>query len=62
MVKLLPATAGERIARCLDDKALEEILGVLAERGVLVRTASHGEPAFELARRDWSVVPGMPDR
>lgn len=39
---------------------LDHRLGVLTRRGLLVRTESGGEPAFEPARRDWSAAPERP--
>jgi DNA-binding IclR family transcriptional regulator len=46
----------------LDDHTADEVLGALAEHGVLTRTRSGGEEAFELARRDWSATPDTPSR
>jgi hypothetical protein len=48
-----------RAAAGLSDAELDERLGSLISRHLLIQSAApSGEPAFEPARRDWSAVPG----
>jgi hypothetical protein len=46
----------------LDDQTVVQTLHTLTERGVLLRTETGGDVAFELARRDWSAEPRRPGR
>jgi hypothetical protein len=58
-----PVTGAEIVAATdLDDKTAGEVLDALTEHGVLRRTRSDGEEAFELVRRDWSATPDRPSR
>jgi hypothetical protein len=57
-----PTTAQIVAATDLDEKTAGEVLGVLADHGVLLRTRSGEAEAFELARRDWSATPDTPSR
>jgi DNA-binding IclR family transcriptional regulator len=41
----------------LDDPTVSEVLDVLTEHGVLLRTGEGDDATFALARRDWSAVP-----
>jgi CBS domain-containing protein len=56
-----PPTRADIVAATdLDEKTAGEVLGVLAEHGVLLRTGSGDREAFEPARRDWSATPDTP--
>jgi DNA-binding IclR family transcriptional regulator len=58
-----PVTGSEIVAATdLDDHTAADVLDALTEHGVLRRTRSEGEDAFELARRDWSATPDRPSR
>ena len=58
-----PVTGAEIVAATdLDDRTAGEVLDALTEHGVLRRTRSDGQEAFELARRDWSATPDRPSR
>jgi hypothetical protein len=58
-----PVTGAEIVAATdLDDQTAGEVLDALTRHGVLRRTRSGGDDAFELARRDWSATPGRPSR
>jgi hypothetical protein len=53
-----PVTRAEiGAAVSLDGAELDERLGSLTERGLLVRSTESGEPAFTPAQRGWSAVP-----
>jgi uncharacterized protein YyaL (SSP411 family) len=58
------AVTGDEVAEAtgLDARAASEILGVLADHGVLTRRQADGGDAFELARRDWSATPEIRSR
>jgi hypothetical protein len=45
----------------IDDAAVSETLRRLTENRVLVATDSDDGPRYELARRDWSVTPDIPE-
>jgi hypothetical protein len=58
-----PVTRGQIAAVTdLDDRTVGEVVDVLTEHGVLeeANAAGSGEPAFALARRDWSAAPETP--
>ena len=56
-----PPTSGEITAACgLDDEAVARTLHRLLDRGVAIAAGRGGEPAFALARHDWSAVPDTP--
>jgi len=60
-----PVTRGQIAAATdLDDRTVGEVIDVLTEHGVLEQAdaAQSGEPAFALARRDWSVAPDTPSK
>ncbi len=46
----------------LDDAVVREGLRRLTESQVLLETDTDGGPRYELARRDWSVTPDIPNR
>jgi hypothetical protein len=46
----------------LDDPTVSEILDVLTDQGVLIRTPAGDGDIFELARRDWSATPDTRSR
>jgi hypothetical protein len=53
-----PVTRAEiGTAASLDGAELDERLGSLTERGLLVRSTESGEPVFTPAQRGWSAVP-----
>jgi hypothetical protein len=54
----VPTRSQIAAAAGLDNGELDDLLGSLTERHVLVRSQAAGEPCFEPARRDWSAVPG----
>jgi DNA-binding IscR family transcriptional regulator len=58
-----PVTSTEIVAATdLEPHTAGEVLDALTEHGVLRRTRSGGEAAYELARRDWSATPDRPSR
>jgi DNA-binding transcriptional ArsR family regulator len=58
-----PVTGAQIVAATdLDDRTVGQVLDALTEHGVLRRTRSDGDEAFELLRRDWSATPDRPSR
>ncbi len=56
-----PPTSEEITAACgLDDDVIVRTLHKLLDRGVATAAGRDGEPAFALARHDWSAVPDTP--
>lgn len=47
------------VATGLDGGTVAAMLERLTDWKVLVRTGSPGQPAYELARKDWSAAPGV---
>lgn len=53
-----PVTRTEIVAVAdLDDTTIDRTLRDMTDKGLLVQGDYGGEPAFEQARRDWSVAP-----
>jgi hypothetical protein len=56
-----PATPSEIAAAAeTDEDRLGRALDELTRRGLLIRSDSPGEPAYEPARRGWSRAPDVP--
>jgi hypothetical protein len=56
-----PATRPEIAAAAeTDQDRLDRTLDELTRRGLLIRSDSSGEPAYEPARRGWSRAPDVP--
>jgi DNA-binding MarR family transcriptional regulator len=56
-----PAARSEIAAAAeIDEDRLDRTLDELERRGLLIRSDSPGEPAYEPARRGWSRAPDVP--